>query len=58
MMNGRFSMDFYYCMNERINLLVRPEIKMNFNSIFQSGYDVNQKYYSTGLAFGLSYSIK
>jgi hypothetical protein len=56
--NGRFSIDFYYRACERLNILFRPQVKANLNSVFQSEYDVAQRYYATGLIFGLQYSIR
>ena len=56
-MNGRFSIDFYYKMNAKINVVLRPQIKSTLNSVFKSDYDVTQRYYSTGLVFGLQYKL-
>ncbi len=56
--NGRFSLDLYYKMSERFNILLRPQFKANLNSIFKSDYYVSQRYYATGLVFGLQYSIR
>lgn len=58
MMNGRFSIDFYYALTDRINFILRPQFRANLNSIFKNEYGVNQRYYSSGLAFGLVYSIR
>ena len=57
MMNGRISLDLYFRYSERINLVVRPQFKGTFGSIFHDDYHVGQQYYSGGLAFGLQYSI-
>ena len=57
-LNGKFSIDLFYKMNERINVLLRPQFKTNLNSLFESDYDVNQRYSATGLLFGLQYSIR
>ncbi len=56
--NGRFSLDLFYRMNEHFNLVARPQFKANLGSIFKNEYDVNQKYYATGLVLGVLYSIK
>ena len=57
-LNGKFSIDLFYKMNERINVLLRPQFKTNLNSLFESDYDVNQRYSATGLLFGLQYVIR
>ncbi len=58
MLNGRVSIDFYYRLNDRISLVARPQFKTNLHSIFKDEYDVNQRYYSTGLLFGLQYLLR
>ncbi len=55
--NARFSADFYYRFSGRAKLLIRPQIKSNLNSVFENSYGVKQKYYSTGILFGISYMI-
>jgi hypothetical protein len=57
MVNARFSADFYYRFSGRAKLLIRPQIKSNLNSVFENSYGVKQKYYSTGVLFGISYMI-
>jgi hypothetical protein len=57
MLNARLSADFYYRFSGRAKLLVRPQIKSNLNSVFDNKYGVNQKYYSTGILFGISYML-
>ncbi len=57
MVNARFSADFYYRFSGRGKLLIRPQIKSNLNSVFENSYGVKQKYYSTGILFGISYMI-
>jgi hypothetical protein len=56
--NGRFSVDLYYRVCDHISMVLRPQLKANLNSIFKGDYGVNQRYYATGLLFGLEYSIK
>ena len=57
MLNARFSADFYYRFSGRAKLLIRPQIKSNLNSVFENSYGVKQKYYSTGILFGISYML-
>jgi hypothetical protein len=57
LMNGRVGVDIYYRAGDRIKLMLRPQFKTNLNSIFESDYGVNQKYYSTGILFGVTYIL-
>jgi hypothetical protein len=56
--NGQFSVDLFYRMNDRINFMLRPQFRKNLNSVFASDYGVDQRYSSTGLVFGLQYLIR
>lgn len=57
MVNARLSVDFYYRLGGRTKLVIRPQFKTNLNSIFKDDFAVKQKYYSTGLMFGVSYML-
>ncbi|MCX6292002.1 MAG: hypothetical protein NT126_09600 [Bacteroidetes bacterium] len=58
MVNGRVSIDLYYRFNDRIHFVLRPQVRTNLASVFKEDFDVKQKYYSTGLSFGLQYSLR
>ena len=57
MINGRFSADFFYRAGARTKIVVRPQLRANLNSVFKSESGVKQKYYSTGLVFGVAYLL-
>jgi hypothetical protein len=57
MVNGRISFDFYYRAGARTKLVLRPQLRANLNSVFEDSYGVKQKYYSTGVLFGVSYLL-
>jgi hypothetical protein len=57
MMNARLSADFYYRLGARTKLVMRPQFRTNLNSVFKDEYGIKQKYYSTGVLFGISYML-
>ena len=58
MINGWLSLDLYYRINERLNMIARPQFKSNLKSIFKNEYEIDQRYYLRGMFPGLLYSIK
>jgi hypothetical protein len=55
--NARLSVDLFYRAGDRINLVLRPQFRTNLNSVFKDDYGVNQKYYTSGVLFGVSYML-
>jgi hypothetical protein len=57
MMNARVSADIYYRISSRVKLQLRPQLRSNLSSVFNSDFPVRQKYYSGGVLFGVSYFL-
>ena len=57
LINGRVSVDVYYRISGRTKLLLRPQFKTNLNSVFKDDFGIKQKYYSTGVLFGVTYML-
>jgi hypothetical protein len=57
-LNARLSADFYYRFSARGKFVLRPQIRSGLNSIFEKSSGINQRYYSTGVLFGVSYLLK
>jgi len=57
-LNGRFSLDLFYRLSNRFSLMLRPQYRMNLNSVFRDDYGVNQRYHSSGLVGGVMYSFR
>jgi hypothetical protein len=57
MLNGRVSADVFYRMGARTKFVLRPQFRANLNSVFTPESGLKQKYYSTGLVFGVSYML-
>lgn len=55
--NARLSADFYFRFSAKAKLVLRPQIRSNLNSVFDNDYGVKQKYFSTGVLFGVSYML-
>lgn len=55
--NARLSADFYYRFSGKAKLVLRPQIRSNLNSVFENDYGVKQKYFSTGVLFGVAYML-
>ncbi len=57
LINARVGVDVYYRAGARTKLMLRPLFKANLNSVFEDDYGVKQKYYSTGILFGITYML-
>ncbi|MBK6446694.1 MAG: hypothetical protein IPF81_15740 [Bacteroidetes bacterium] len=57
-LNGRFSLDLYYQIHSRLNLVLRPQVKGNLQSVFTSSSAYKQKYTGTGILFGVNYTLR
>lgn len=57
-MNGRLSLDVYYAILPRLNIVVRPQVKGNLQSVFSSDSGFEQKYQGAGILFGVNYKLK
>lgn len=56
--NGRVSVDFYYQFFPRLNVVIRPQLRGNLQSVFDSNSSLEQKYRGAGILFGINYSLK
>ncbi len=56
--NGQVGLDFRYCISPKIHLLLRPQYRMNLNSIFDESNGPKQKYSSAGVTAGISFLLK
>lgn len=56
--NGRLSLDVYYAILPRLNIVVRPQVKGNLQSVFSADSGFDQKYKGAGILFGVNYRLK
>lgn len=55
--NGRLSLDVYYAILPRLNIVLRPQVKGNLQSVFSSDSGFEQKYKGAGILFGINYKL-
>ncbi len=56
--NGQLGLDFRYCFTPNTHFLLRPQYRMNLESIFKDQGGPSQKYSSFGVSAGISFLIK
>jgi hypothetical protein len=57
LLNARVSADFYYRIGGRTKIVLRPQVRTNLSSVLGRDSGVSQRYYSTGLLFGVTYML-
>ena len=58
LLNARFGLEAEYRMHPNVTLLVRPQYRQQFGSVFKEGSGISQRYQAAGVQAGVRYRFR
>ena len=58
LLNARFGLEAEYRMHPNVTLLVRPQYRQQFGSVFKEGSGISQRYQAVGVQAGVRYRFR